>query len=407
MAIDLLSYANANLFSMVDLKSLPDPAIVDTVEYLTIKQEIVEKFIELEPGYQLLLESDPVAKVLEVWAYREMILRQRINSAARANLLAKAAGSDLDQLGAFYNVGRMLVAVGDATANPPIPDTYEDDESFRYRIQTRIMGWANAGGVDHYRYWALSAHPDVLDVAVYSPNHLNGYNMGGHVTVAVLGRSGNHVPTIDVLEAVRGSVTSPSVKMLTDIVSVESAIRTAITVSAKVVLLPRTPISVFQGLADRLQAAFDLKQRIGWDVTKSWITAILQVDGIHSVDLVEPNSNVTIHPNEFPDLENIDILFGGFSDTEQDNVSAMERQRLTRLMMETYIEFAVTRKRNAAQIAADLEYGERTGILQPTVIGLARYLGIDQFYKADRVTLLSELEIATMIFNILLPRYSA
>lgn len=43
---------------------------------------------------------------MEVCAYRELLLRQRINQAAKSNLLAFATGTDLDNLGALYDVER-------------------------------------------------------------------------------------------------------------------------------------------------------------------------------------------------------------------------------------------------------------------------------------------------------------
>ena len=46
----------------------------------------------------LALESDPLVKYLEENAYREVIWRQRVNDAARANMLAYATKSDLDNM---------------------------------------------------------------------------------------------------------------------------------------------------------------------------------------------------------------------------------------------------------------------------------------------------------------------
>lgn len=406
MATDLLQYFNERAFALVDFTALPAPDIVETPTFLQIRRELVEKFVSLKPEYRLLLESDPVAKVIEVWAYREMILRERINSAARANLLALASGTDLDHLAAFYGVERMIVAAADPSTIPPTPAIYENDESLRFRTQTRILAWANAGGVDHYKYWAMTASPDVLDAAVYSPDHPNGYNMGGHVAISVLGRAGNHIPSLDTLTAVRNVVTAPNVKVVTDIVTVEPAVMRTIDLTVHVYLMPRTPISVFNALPVRLLDAFNAQQRLGWDVTRSWLFQKLHVDGVHSIDILAPTANIVVPPNEFPSLGTVSILFKGFSDTEADNVSAMERQRLIRLMYETYIAFAVERSRTAEQMVADLAYEEKDGVIQPTMIGLVRHLGITNIYKADRVTLLDEPELADLVFALISPRYA-
>ncbi len=52
----------------------------------------------------LALESEPIVKNLQENTYREVLLRQRINEAAQAAMLAYAIGSDLDQLAARNNV---------------------------------------------------------------------------------------------------------------------------------------------------------------------------------------------------------------------------------------------------------------------------------------------------------------
>lgn len=397
--------SNEKIFSLIDLASLPKPDIVESPLYSEIKKELVTLFIGLVPGYKLLLESDPVAKVIEAWAYRELVLRERINQAAYANLLAKAGGGDLDQLGAFYGVARMLITAANNSVYPAIPATYETDSVYRYRIQTRIMGWANAGGIDHYKYWALSSSPQVKDVAVYSPIHDNGYNMGGRVIVTVLSTEGTGVPTQDLIDIVSDVVKGPSVKVVSDIVDVEPAVIRPMNITANIRLLPRTPKSVFDGLATSLRSAFTANQTLGWDVTQSWLIAQLQVAGVHSVSLTSPALDFVIPPNEFPSIDNLNLIFSGYSDTEQENIDALEEARLRRLMYDTYIEYAVANKRPASGIAQDLEFTEREGIIQPTTLGLAQHLGIDNFYAEDRQTLLTELEIATLIYNVISPRY--
>ena len=137
-----------------DLASLPTPAVIESLSFETIFSELQAEFQSRYPDYSALLASDPAIKLLEVAAYREVLLRNRINEAAKASLLAFATGSDLDHLAAFYGVTRLMD---------------ESDEALRLRTRQRIIGFANAGGAAHYRYWALSASPEVADVEVDSP----------------------------------------------------------------------------------------------------------------------------------------------------------------------------------------------------------------------------------------------
>lgn len=73
-------------FTGVDLSRLPPPDIIETLDYEVIRAEALAKFATFFPDFDARLESDPVVKLIEIFAFREMILRQRINDAARAKM---------------------------------------------------------------------------------------------------------------------------------------------------------------------------------------------------------------------------------------------------------------------------------------------------------------------------------
>ncbi|VDZ76692.1 baseplate assembly protein [Salmonella bongori] len=90
----------------VDLSLLPVPDVVEELDYETILAERIATLISLYPENQqeavartLALESEPIVKLLQENAYREVIWRQRVNEAARAVMLAYAIESDLDNIG--------------------------------------------------------------------------------------------------------------------------------------------------------------------------------------------------------------------------------------------------------------------------------------------------------------------
>ena len=92
----------------IDLSKLPAPQLIEELDYESILSQMRTKMREICPewtGYEL--ESDPANKILEVAAYREMLLRQRVNEAARGVMIAFATGSDLDHLAAFYPEERL------------------------------------------------------------------------------------------------------------------------------------------------------------------------------------------------------------------------------------------------------------------------------------------------------------
>ncbi|EKN5085172.1 baseplate assembly protein, partial [Yersinia enterocolitica] len=118
----------------IDLSLLPPPFVVEELDYETLLAERKATLISLYPEEQraavartLSLESEPLVKLLQENAYREVILRQRVNDAARAVMVAYAVGSDLDQLGANNNVERLVITPADPTAIPPIEAVMESD----------------------------------------------------------------------------------------------------------------------------------------------------------------------------------------------------------------------------------------------------------------------------------------
>ncbi|PXB95471.1 baseplate assembly protein, partial [Pseudomonas aeruginosa] len=95
---------------IIDLSQLPEPEVIENLDFETIYQELLGDFREAMAGeWAAEVESDPVLKLLQLAAYRELLLRARINDAARALMLAYASGADLDQIGAGFNVQRLLI----------------------------------------------------------------------------------------------------------------------------------------------------------------------------------------------------------------------------------------------------------------------------------------------------------
>ena len=272
-----------------ELAGLPTPQVLETLRFETVFDALLRDFQVRYPQYSALLASDPAIKLIEVAAYRELLLRARINEAARANLLAFAVGNDLEHLGAFYGVSRL---------------PQEQDEPLRRRIRARIMGFANAGGAAHYRYWALSASPEVADVAVDSPGP-------GRVRISVLPTGHSDTVPEALLETVRATVLRDDVQVLTDTVEVVPVSLVPVTVSAQIWLYPDTPMAVFDGLAPRLTRELAQAAVLGWDLTQSWLIGQLQQPGVHKVALIHPDADIRIHSTQAVRLTDVQLTFAG------------------------------------------------------------------------------------------------
>ena len=275
--------------TLSDLASLPTPAVIEPLSFEMIFSELQTEFQSRYPDYSALLASDPAIKLLEVAAYREVLLRNRINAAAKASLLAFATGSDLDHLAAFYGVTRLME---------------ETDEALRQRTRQRIIGFANAGGAAHYRYWALSASPGVTDVEVDSPEP-------GRVRISVLAKGEEETVPDAVLEAVRAVVLRDDIRVLTDTVEVVAAELIPVTVTARIWLYPDTPMAAFEAIAPRFKDALAAQSGLGWDLTPSWVIGELQRPGVHKVELHSPTTDIRANANQAVRLMNLNLEFAG------------------------------------------------------------------------------------------------
>ncbi|EAV3155045.1 baseplate assembly protein, partial [Salmonella enterica] len=164
----------------------------------------------------LALESEPIVKLLQENAYREVIWRQRVNEAARAVMLAYAIDSDLDNIGGNFSVERLVVTPADDTTIPPTPAEMELDADYRLRIQQAFEGLSVAGPVGAYQYHGRSADGRVGDISVISPSP-------ACVTISVLSRENNGVASEELLAIVRNALNAEDVRPVADRVTVQSA----------------------------------------------------------------------------------------------------------------------------------------------------------------------------------------
>lgn len=172
--------------AVIDLSQLPAPQIVDVLDFETLLAERKAEFVALHPKDEqeavirtLELESEPVTKLLQENAYRELLLRQRINEAAQAVMVAYAMGGDLDQIAANYNVKRLTVTPADNDAVPPVAAVMESDEALRLRVPAAFEGLSVAGPTAAYEFHARSADGRVNQNDVTTLVRKDGFRFWG------------------------------------------------------------------------------------------------------------------------------------------------------------------------------------------------------------------------------------
>lgn len=332
----------------VDLTNLPFPGIVDKLSFEDIYSQMraqmegtqpmlfvgneavildaervetdTEKYCKVPfvDGLKFLnVEADPAARQLQVVAYRELMIRQRVNSAAKGLTLAYAKDSDLDQLGANFDVARF---------------DGELDASFRRRIQLSTEGYSTAGPEGAYISHALNAHPNITDVAVNSPTFISptisqsvrdqlpdnalvlvsedavqlDNPMPGDVVVSIVSETGE--ANQEEIDAV--VLALAEVKPITDRVIVKSAELINVLINATIHTFSNLGKGiVLQTAADKLKAYMKEQTRIGNDVPISGIMAALHQPGVSRVEMVTPTTDILCDINQAPKFTGV-ILNG-------------------------------------------------------------------------------------------------
>lgn len=299
----------------IDLSQLPSPKVIETLDFEVILAARKEAFLSLYPEEQqaemsnrLALESEPLTKLLQEGTYRELLLRQRINDAARAVMLAHAQEADLDQIGANYNVFRLTLDVGDLTASPRRAPVYESDNDFRRRIQLSPEGYTTAGSEQSYVFHGLSADADVADISAVSP-------VPGAVTVYVLSRSGNGAASDRLLAAVTAKLNQEDIRPMTDKVTVQSASIVNYSIKAELVILPGPDSEVVRTAAMTAALAYAKAQHaMRRDISLSGVYASLHQPGVQRVELLMPLTNLVIGNGEASYCTEITLTVAGQTD---------------------------------------------------------------------------------------------
>ena len=262
--------------NLLDLSKLPVPDVIETLDFEGQYQTILARFrVARGDQWSAALESDPVVKEFELFAYEVVTLRARINAAARAVLLASSTRNDL---------GGVLALLGAERLDG------EQDDAFRERGRLAPYGYSTAGPNKAYEYHARSAHGDVRGARVDSPSP-------GVVRVTVLSGVDAGVPSEEVLAAVRLALSAEDIRPLNDTVQVDAAHAIPWQLTAR--------LHFASGAAHEpsLQAALEAvstyaqaQHKLNTTVRRNMIIAALGVAGVSDVELLSPAADIEAVP---------------------------------------------------------------------------------------------------------------
>lgn len=272
--------------SVIDLSKLPPPAVIEEVSYDDLLQEMLDKMLELNPGYHL-QPTDPAYKALAVAAVFRVIDRQKTNDRARSLMLAFTSGSTLDHIGVTYYGTERLDG--------------ETDESYLERLQLAYGSPSTAGGVEAYRYYARQASPLVKDARPHN---------GGAcvVNVPVLSSEGDGGGDSNLAEVVRLALTPQKVRPLNDNLNVYPATIKKYQLKAVLTVLPGPDRETVRAEALRAAKAYtEARHRLGETMFYDKLRATLYVEGVEHVDMEAPTSDIACTLSEAPFCESYEV----------------------------------------------------------------------------------------------------
>ncbi|HDK6379996.1 TPA: baseplate J/gp47 family protein [Klebsiella pneumoniae] len=276
----------------IDLSQLPQPTIIEELDFEEILIDVKAVMVAAYPVDQqtaviaaLTLESEPLNIIAQAIAYREMLLRQRINEGAAASMLSHATGDDLDNIAANLDTERLVITEATDTADAVM----ESDEALRLRAQAAFEGMSVAGPSAAYEYFARSASGKVADAKASSP-------APAVVVVAVLSTEGDGTASPELLAAVAEAVNDEDVRPIGDRVTVRSAEIVDYGIDVTLYLYPGPEsepiINAAEASLQKLLKQNDKK--ISRDVARSAISAAVHVQGVQRVEVISPPVDIKI-----------------------------------------------------------------------------------------------------------------
>ncbi|ERT14115.1 MULTISPECIES: baseplate assembly protein [Photorhabdus] len=182
----------------------------------------------------------------------------------------------------------------------------ESDERLRVRIKMAPESFTNAGSRQAYRFHAMRAHPNIVDVAVRSP-------IPGVVELFPLLATG--LPDESILTLVKSFCSDEKIRPLTDTVYVKPPVKVDYTIKAKLTLYSGVNAPGIQSAAEQAIQTWVAERAttLGKDIIPSQIISTLSVSGVYQVVLESPTFQV-VGENEWANCIGITVVITGVAD---------------------------------------------------------------------------------------------
>lgn len=160
----------------------------------------------------------------------------------------------------------------------------EDDETYRERIRLRPNSFSVAGPNGAYVYYTKSAHQNIKDVHVYTPD-----STPGTVKIIPLLKNGE-VPESEVLEIIKRKL-SDDIRPFTDKVEVESPRTQSYNINLQYWIKKTDSPNLIKSQIDNAVKEYVIwqKEKLGRDINPNKLVQLLIEAGAKRVEITEPN----------------------------------------------------------------------------------------------------------------------
>lgn len=313
---------------VIELSQLPPFVVLETISTETILSarmaSLVQYWSQNDPPNAAQydvgnLEFDPIRINQECSTFFELMLRDRVNQAARAVTLAFGFGGNLDAIGSRYPGGMPRLAG-------------ETDGAYKTRIWLSPNTLSQNGLYETYIFYALTAAQaagtPLRDCQVLAtpgqPNvAITIMNDGAPIT-ALQDATGTFtgafsafpspIPTNAQVTSVDSYIKAPGQgrKGLTDVVSVGGPLVVNVDYRIGIWLYPGWDVSsIMQQLFQALAALLESQRYLGFSHTLAAIDGALKVSGVYNVDIANPTKDVVIPTNAVVRVNSVALTYSG------------------------------------------------------------------------------------------------
>ncbi len=193
-----------------------------------IKLSLIEKIQFYYPDFSSLSESDPLSKTIEIAAYRELLIRQKIKDTINASLLSQSSGSELDKLASLV-LDENKKTQNLAEKKTKI-STFWTDQFYTTGTKASYVYFVNKFGGEAIR-----------DVKVVSKNHA--------VTIYILLHNENEeIDTENFKKKLQTKLEDENIRRITDKIDIQFAKKIKYTIKAELSLDPNYSLETIQAI---------------------------------------------------------------------------------------------------------------------------------------------------------------